>query len=74
MKTKHSAEYEDAFNEGESDNQDGCIRNPHTHKSDAWFGYEDGVKAFQPVREDWEAQAHYDAVWGPSLDTLSAPY
>jgi hypothetical protein len=70
MGTKHSAEYDDAFNEGEMDNLNGLIRNDYEPGTDKWCGYEAGVKAVQPLREDFEAQAHYDAIWGPSLDTL----
>jgi hypothetical protein len=57
------AEYDDALDDGEADNADGVIRNDYPRGSAAWLGYEAGVKAFQPVREDWEAQAAYSALW-----------
>ena len=58
------AMYDDAFGEGEFDNAQGSIRNNYEPGSAGWLGYKAGVASFQPVRENWEAQAHYDARWG----------
>jgi hypothetical protein len=57
------AEYDDAFNDGEADCADGFCRNEYERGTAGWLGYEAGVKAFMPVRENWEAQAHYSAMW-----------
>ena len=57
------AEYDDAFLDGETDCADGLGRNEYERGSPGWLGYEAGVKAFKPVRENREAQAHYSAMW-----------
>ena len=65
-------EYDEAFNEGETDNEGGCLKNDYAAGSPGWSGYEAGCAAFQPIREDWEAQASYDARWGASLEMPAA--
>lgn len=65
-------EYEDGFNEAEADVCDGCCRNDYERDSAGWHGYEFGLRLFSIVREDWEAQAAYDARWSSLPDLPEA--
>jgi hypothetical protein len=56
-------EYDDAFDEAQADCADGFIRNDYGAGSPGYLGYEAGIKTFEPLRENWEAQASYDARW-----------
>lgn len=56
-------EYEDGFNDAEADVCDGMVRNDFDKGSSGWYGYEFGVRLFSIARENWEAQAAYDARW-----------
>ena len=57
------AEYDDAFLDGEYDCVDGLGRNEHERGTPGYLGYEAGVASVKATREDWEAQAHYSAMW-----------
>jgi hypothetical protein len=56
-------EYDDAFDEAQADCANGFNRNDYEKGSPRYLGYKAGITAFEPVREDWEAQAAYDARW-----------
>lgn len=64
----HFGEYEDGFNDAEADVCDGMVRNDYERGSAEWFGYEFGVRLFSIARENWEAQAAYDARWNSLPD------
>lgn len=61
-------QYEDGFNDAEADVCDGMVRNDYERGSAEWFGYEFGVRLFSIARENWEAQADYDARWNSLPD------
>jgi len=65
-------EFDNAFNEGESDNFEGCIRNDYERNTAGWYGYEAGWRFVEPCRQNFAAQTAYDDSW-PSLPAMPAP-
>lgn len=65
-------EFEDAFNEGQGDADDGeGIRNQYERGTPGWHGYNAGVKAAEKeVGPNNEAQSTYDANWPAPFDAM----
>lgn len=70
--TDQRAEYDDAFLDGEYDCVDGLGRNEHERGTPGYLGYEAGVAFAKNTREDWGAQAAYDARW-PAIERSRNP-